>query len=510
MAPRSLSKTRYLQGLQCPKLLWTSVHRPDELPETDEATRARFDEGHLVGDLAKALFPGGIELPWGGGVAAACRETREALAARKPLFEATLGTRAAGGSLHARVDVLSPVGKGAWDLIEVKSTTGVKDVHLPDVAFQRHVAEASGVKIRRCAVLHLSSEYRHAGEIDPEQLFCRTSVTGEVRPHHAEVEENAARLFRTLRRAKAPEVEVGPHCDAPYGCPLKEGCWEFLPDRHVFRLWRGGAKAWELFGQGVTVLRDIPRTYALSDKQRRQLRCEKTGKPHVDRGAVREFLGGLRYPLHYLDFETFSTAVPLFDGVGPWRQVPFQFSLHVQQELGGALEHHGFLADHAGRRSDPRPEFLRRLRKVLGRKGSIVAYHASFEQDRLRECADAFPEFAGWVGDDVARRFVDLLVPFRSMDVYHPAQDGSASLKAVLPALTGRGYDDLEIADGQAAGREFLRVGLGGVTRVEQRRVCRHLEQYCSRDTEAMVWLVAALRQLTRRRAIHDSSSASQ
>jgi hypothetical protein len=82
------------------------------------------------------------------------------------------------------------------------------------------------------------------------------------------------------------------------------------------------------------------------------------------------------------------------------------------------------------------------------------------------------------------QRFVDLLQPFRAFRYYHPAQHGSASMKAVLPALTGRGYEDLAIRDGDTASREFLRVTFGNSEPEERDRVYRRLAQYCGLDTQ--------------------------
>jgi hypothetical protein len=80
---------------------------------------------------------------------------------------------------------------------------------------------------------------------------------------------------------------------------------------------------------------------------------------------------------------------------------------------------------------------------------------------------------------------------------YHPQQNGSASMKAVLPALTGIGYDHLAIQEGGAASREFLRVTYGQVTTAERRRVRRELEDYCALDTLGMVQIVDELNRLT-------------
>ena len=146
-------------------------------------------------------------------------------------------------------------------------------------------------------------------------------------------------------------------------------------------------------------------------------------------------------------------------------------------------------------RCDPRPEFLNRLRGCIGEKGSVVVYNAKFEKGVLDGLADAFPEHTGWI-DGVEARIVDLLELFQSFNYYHPEQHGSASIKSVLPVLTGHCYADLEIHEGGQASLEYLRVHFGDVPEAERRKVRDQLERYCSQDTEGMVWIVAALRRL--------------
>jgi hypothetical protein len=257
----------------------------------------------------------------------------------------------------------------------------------------------------------------------------------------------------------------------------------------VLTLYRGTKKGFQLLGRGIKDLQDIPGDVPLTDSQEIQVTAARTGKPHIDRTAIKTFLSQLEYPLFFLDFETFGTAMPLFDGVRPYQQVPFQFSLHVVGGEGHKPEHHAFLADG---KDDPRPEFLDRLRAALPRTGSVVAYNAGFELNRLEECCEALPEFNPWLRG-VEKRVVDLLLPFRRFRYYHPAQQGSPSMKAVLPALTGQGYGDLVIQEGNTASLEFLRVTYGDVSEQERQRVRRQLEDYCGRDTEGMVRIVERL-----------------
>ena len=490
----AISKSKYPVGCQCPKWLWYQVHRPEDIPEEDQGTQARFNEGNLVGEYAKKLFPGGVEVSWDDGLDAAVRKTQELIKARKTIFEATFTHQSPFGSVLARTDVLVPVTENEWDLIEVKSSTQEKDVHLVDVAFQRYVVEGAGVNIRTCSLMHLSREYVRHGDIDPKALFGTKDLTLETRPYLARVEDALQRLFFVLGTdSEPPQVKIGPHCNNPYGCPIQDLCWGFLPENHVFNLSRIGQKAWDLLGDHILSIGDIPDDYSLTVNQRIQVECDRTGHAYLDRQAIREFLQRLTYPIYYTDFETFWTGIPLFDGLHPYDQVPFQFSVHVQESPGSSLKHRSFLADMQKGRPDPRPDFLRRLKESVGIEGSIVVYNAAFEKRILNECAEAFPAYADWVNEDILPRLVDLLVPFRSFHYYHPAQHGSASLKAVLPALTNESYDGMEIGDGQTASLEFLRISTSEVDEAEARRVRLALERYCGLDTEAEAKIIDAL-----------------
>ena len=257
-------------------------------------------------------------------------------------------------------------------------------------------------------------------------------------------------------------------------------------------LYRGKAKGFALLDRGVTRLVEIPEDCSLTENQRVQVETVMSASPRVSKLGIRRFLQDIKYPIHLLDFETFSTAIPKFDGLRPFQRVPFQFSLHIQTSPGADLVHRGFLAHGAG---DPRAEFMARLREVVAREGSLVAYNAAFEKGVLQECADALPAFQPWV-ESLEPRFVDLLQPFRAFRYYHPAQHGSASMKAVLPALTGRGYEDLAIRDGDTASREYLRVTFGNSESTKRDRVYRQLEEYCGLDTKGMWEIISALQNL--------------
>ena len=176
----------------------------------------------------------------------------------------------------------------------------------------------------------------------------------------------------------------------------------------------------------------------------------------------------------------------MFDGLKPWSQVPFQFSLYIVEE-GKKPKHHEFLYSGKG---DPREEFLLALKKVLGDNGSVVVYFQQFENRILRELGQRFPEHNEWVKDVIAR-VVDLLVPFKNFSYYNPSQKGSASLKKVLPAVTGKDYSGMEISGGMFASVEFYNMNYDNGKDVREA-----LLKYCGLDTLGMVWIIEKLNSM--------------
>ena len=409
-----LSKSTYLMGRQCSKLLWFRYHAKDQIPAPDESQQAVFDQGHEVGELAKQLFPGGIEIDSApADFDGAIRLTQEALKQRCPFYEATFSF----GGGYARADILVPVAGGAWDLVEVKSTTGLKeDVHLPDIAFQAFVLTGAGIKLRRCFLAHINNEFVRHGPIDPKKFFTLVDVTQPVSALSRDIADQIDAMQRVIGAKSHPEIPIGPQCDSPYTCALHDHCWSFLPEASVFTLYRGGQKAFSLLERGIQKLADIPADVELTDNQSIQRTAVLAGQPHIDRPALAAFLGQLEYPISYLDFETIGTAIPLFDGVKPYQQVPFQYSLHIARAAGSEIEHRSFLAEGT---TDPRPEFMQHLVKNLPATGSVVTYNASFETSRLNECCELLPEFKPWLRK-VTPRIVDLLLPFRGFRYHHP------------------------------------------------------------------------------------------
>jgi hypothetical protein len=467
-----LSKSRFISGLQCHKQLWWRVHEP-EAPELvpDVAHRALFDQGHLVGARARDRFPGGVlvdthQSDFAGRVA----QTQAALAAQAPaIFEAAFCV----DDIFVAVDVLEHAARG-WTLVEVKSSTGVKQHYLPDAAIQTHVLRRFGLHVERVEIMHLNRECRFP---DLTNLFVRVDVTDDVEAILPDVRCASAAQLRMLE-GPIPDVVTGHHCEAPYPCPFDARCWPVAPEHHVRTLYGIGSRA-----------ADTPFS-SITERQRRSVR---EGLLIVE-PSLRDALDAVRYPLAVLDFETVQLAIPVWNGCRPYEQVPVQFSCHVVTRQNGVV-HHEWIADDAG---DPRREIATRVVESCRGAEVVVAYHAPFEKSILGQLAEAVPEHAEALAD-IQDRLVDAL-PLVRDHVYHPAFGGSFSLKAVLPALVpGMGYDDLEIPNGGVASAKLQRLLFDDeISSAEREQTRQALLAYCAVDTLGVVRLIERLGELDR------------
>src|SRR5438477_790517 len=440
-----LSKSRFVTGCQCHKLLWWTVHEPDarEL-RPDTVPQDPPDQGRQVGEAAGGRIPDGvlIDLPRHAG-AERVAATQKALDAGAPaIFEATF---IADGTFVA-IDVLEKQGDG-YRLTEVKSSTSQKDEHIPDVAMQARVAAACGVQITAADVLHLNKEFRHP---DSNDLFARTDVTGPVAAFLPQVADEIARQ-REMLAGPLPDVPIGAQCFEPRECPFIGRCWPHGPE-HIGHLAGVGPKKTVAYLQrGITSISDLPPTEKLNFTQKRQLKAMAQGRMVVEPTLARELeLFGGR--LGFLDFETIIRAIPVWPGMAPWQQAAAQFSYHERQP-DGRYTHAAFLAEGP---DDARPPLAAAMVRATAHADRVVMY-TSFEKTRIRELQRAVPELAGELAA-LEAKLIDLH-PVVKNCVYHPDFLGSFSLKDILtPLVPELTYDDLVIVDGRVASVEIARL----------------------------------------------------
>ena len=444
----SLSKTQFQLFEECPVALWLERFHPEWLPPPDANELAAQQKGNEVDAAARGLWPGG-RLLTGGWEA-----TRAALAGDDQVFFQPLVAAEQEGLL-CRADVLCREG-AVWDIWEVKASKRVKEEHYHDVGFQFHCLERAGLPVGLTRIVHLNGDYVRRGEIDLAELFTVVDITRGMKTRLPALKRRIHRAldFTGRWRGSAKTDDVLKLCTDAAKCP-----WSAA-------LRRG------LAGEPVPVAHPP----AVASPERAYL---------TDEARLRRFLGDLRYPLHYFDYETYDPAIPWYDGYRPYEFIPFQFSLDIVPAPGAPPEHHEFLAMAD---ADPVPELVRHLQAWTRPTGSFLAWFAPFEKGRNEEMACRYPQAAAFLRD-VNRRMADLMVPFRKKGgmVHHPDSNGSASLKVITPLLVGDRYAQLRIREGGAAMSAWPQLIGRAPLDGDRGKLQRDMLAYCAVDTMNLV-----------------------
>ncbi len=496
--PFYFSKSKYCGFWQCPKIAWLDRYKPEER-EIDPSLQARFEAGDEVGDLAMGLFGDFVE------VTAFKDDGHLDL---RQMIEATQAEMAAGtpviceasfsyNGLYCAVDILKREGD-SWAIYEVKSSShGDKQVYAADVAYQKYVLEHCGVTVTGTYLVHLNSEYVFDGELKLDEFFAIDDIAGTVAYEEESVEANIERARQVLASTEEPTIPLTVSCFEPYRCAFWNYCTRDLPSPSVFDIYRlGTIRKLGFYASGKVSFEDLLGDDGVTnEKQRRQIEHALTEREdHVDHEHIARFLEELTFPLYFLDFETVQPVIPRYIGTKPYSQVPFQYSLHIINSDGAPLEHREFLAESG---TDPRRVLAEQLCADIPLDGTVIAYNMSFEQGRIRELAEIFPDLRDHLLG-INSRMKDLLVPFSKGWYYNRAMGGSFSIKSVLPALfpndPALDYSNLPgIHNGSEAMDAFP--ALECMPSDEREAVRQSLLKYCELDTYAMVKVWEKLRE---------------
>ena len=476
-----LSKSRFLAGLQCHLRLWYQCFQRELIPEVPPSQQAIFDAGHEVGELATQLYPGGvlIDAPYYQHKKAV-ESTLKVM--RDPGVKAIYEAAFIYDGVRIRVDILERAENESWNLVEVKSSTSVKEVYYPDVAVQYYVLEGCELRIRRAGILHINNQYVYdAQNLDLESLFSFADLTDETIAMQPEIPSRLEELKAMLANSDAPEIRPSRHCHKPYDCEFWYHCTRDMPEFWVYDINAiGQDKLDELADLGIQTIGDIPETFSLSQIQDR-IRVSVTNQQEFVSKQLKAELNDVEYPIHFLDFETIGTAIPRYASTRPYQTIPFQWSDHILYQ-DGKLDHREYLCNED---KDPRGEFTQTLLDALGTEGSIAIY-TSYETGVLKSLIEHFPQYAEEL-QSVIDRLVDLYAIIRR-NYYHPKFYGSFSLKYVLPALVPEmSYKNLSIQDGMQASIDYLRMIDAETPEDEKGRIRNNLLIYCGQDTLAMV-----------------------
>lgn len=479
-----LSKSKILSGIQCLKRLWLEVHKPDLL-EYDQNSLARMSVGRKVGEIAcQYLAPGGVHVGLEEGFGRALKLTREHLdSSDLPIYEATF----VHDQVLVRTDIVLPA-KSGLKVIEVKSSTSVKDYHIWDCAVQSWVLQGAARPVRQVEVAVIDSSFVYPGEGNYQGLLRTEDVTASVLEMQPQAEEWVRQCKNTLN-GSMPDLSVGDHCRTPFECPFWSVCDSGDGPEYPLTClpYLRGRLRDELAQEGFEDIRDIPQGRLSKPNHEWVRRVTFSGEPELLPGAAK-VLNAHVYPRYFLDFETAQMVVPVWEGTRPYEQLPFQWSCHVEQ-TPGMISHHEFL-DISGQ--PPMRWFAESLLSTCGASGTIFVY-GSFESRIINELIQRYPDLAGQL-HSLSARIVDLL-PIVRKHYYHPQMYGSWSIKAVLPCIApDLDYSALPgIHDGGQAQEAYAEAVAPETTPERKEELRNGLLAYCRMDTLALVRVVEVL-----------------
>ena len=463
-----------------------------------------FDAGHAFEWYVEQLFPEAVKLGFDGYAEYLSLPNRTQGALQGGAKTILQGGFAADG-LTCIVDVLTESAQGVFDLVEIKASTKAKPEHEYDLAFQVLVLEKCGLSIRSVSVIHVNKEYVRQGEIIPTELIATTDVTDAVRALASTTQLQVDMAQTILAQKTIPDLS--PRFVNQLGIPGVSSQWlaEWLtifttlnpqPDPYsIYDLsYPSPKQLGELEDLGITSIAEVPDELALRPKQAAQIHTTKTNQRLLEPDKIKAFSAGFTYPLYFFDYETLSAIIPPFDGLSPYQDYPFQYSLHVIEKPSGEVRHLEYLHSE---NTNPMPELLNQLQQDIGDTGSILTWNMSYEKGCNDRMAALYPEYAEFLAQ-LNARVQDLMIPFAEMWLFDKDFFGSASLKKVLPVLAPElSYKELAVSDGLLARRLWTETILEGKHPEKRAAILSDLSQYCTLDTYAMVRIWEALNGVT-------------
>jgi len=489
-----LSKSKFLLGKQCQKAFWLKHTGVPETNPKDASAQSLISAGNEVGEIAKELFPGGVEIEYINYEYEKMSELT--LQAIKDGVESLYEASFLKNGNFIRVDLMNKTSQG-WDVYEVKSSAKLKPSHKEDLSFQWHVLKTiPEIELNDAYVITLDGDYIKNGKTNPGELFKKYLLTDEINLKQPQIKDEIRDISLIPEFSEAPKIKIGTHCNNPHACAYLDKCFpENIKDKDsIFTLNNlPMTDKIALLDKGIDTFDKIDKS-TLKPIQQNQITAFQNNSPLVNIDKLKNFINEVKYPISYFDFETFTDVVPIFDGQKPYMQMPCQYSLHIQKNADDKMSandsHHEFIADHD---IDPRRAIAKSMIRNLPTSGSIMAYNISFEKACIITLAEHCPDLASELLL-LNERLMDLIVPFKGGGYYHSDFRGSFSIKSVLPALCpeeDKNYKELAISEGGSAALVYK--NMRGKSQEEVKISREELFKYCSVDSYAMFALYQKL-----------------
>lgn len=485
----NLSKSKYCEGIQCKKILWLEKYHPEEKEEP--SNQSVLENGTEVGILAKSLFGEYIDIEYNTDLNKMIADTKKCIKENETcnITEASFLYQ----NNFCSVDILRK-NKNHYEIYEVKSSTEIKDIYIEDASYQYYVLKNLGYQVEKVYIVYLNSHYNRGKELDLQKLFIKKDITGLAK--EKEVQKKINEIEEYMRQTEEPKDRIGLHCTKPYDCPFFSYCTKHLLKPNVFDI-RGmrASTKFKWYDKGIYTFQDLIKE-DLKENYLEQIDHEINNREDkIKKQEIKNFLETLRYPIYFLDFETFQQAVPMYEGIHPYEQIPFQYSLHYIEKEQGPLKHKEFLAPSG---IDPRRLLAESLTKDIPKDVCTLAYNMSFEKNTIKSLANQYPDLSEHL-QNIHDNIKDLMQPFIKRDYYTKSMQGSYSIKYVLPALfpnePSLNYHNLEeVHNGSEAMSAYA--NMNKLSQEEQEQLRHNLLKYCELDTYAMVKIFEKLEEV--------------
>lgn len=320
MEKHLLSKSTFIRSAQCQKSLYLHKKRPFLRDKMSLEQQAKFKRGTRVGELARDLFPDGINMApkSPSQYQQAVIKTKEAVeAGEEVIYEAVFQ--------HDRVLVMLDIlvkDNGKYYAYEVKSSKRISSTYILDAALQYYVITQSGLELEDIALVYVNPDYQMGKGLDLKEYFTIRSVLDQIVKEQELIAEKIHEAKATLRLKKSPLIDIGPHCYNPYPCDFIGHCWKHIKMNSVFDLhFLQAEQQFAAYKNGQLSIQDLD--VSLSDKK---LYLEKQAylnqKPYYDHNAIYPLRLILKEQFYLLHLFVIRPAMPLAEGMKPYDSIP--------------------------------------------------------------------------------------------------------------------------------------------------------------------------------------------
>ena len=474
-----LTKTDFIHYINCPESLWLLKNRPSEYSNGEFSLflEKLIKEGYEVEEYAKLLFPCGVDLPENSSPL----HTKQQLNSNdKVFFQPSFLTQ---NGVFARIDVLEKLSDDTYHIYEIKSATSVKKGKLEDACFQKYVLQECGYLVSKVSIIHLNKNYVKQGPINPKELLEIKNITQEVDSIYSFVVNEINGAINFINKETINENK----CSSRYKT-RKNHCDSFnyfnkdVPEFSIYEIARiSSKKIRQLVDNDQLGIHDIPLDFKLTEIQQIQVESVKKEIVLINKSKIKKTLDDLKFPLHFIDYETYPSAIPRLDNMGPHDHLVFQVSIHTMQK-NGALTHFEWL----GEKLEQPIDMLKMMKDFTGLEGTFISWNAPFEKSRNKDMISWISQFKDYLNYMNTHMF-DLMDIFKT-DYVDYRFHGSISIKKVLPVLCPQfSHSNLEIQDGTMALDTWGRMVTDPKFDEDINATRTNLLEYCKLDTLAMV-----------------------